>query len=313
MASEFNPSGIRPIGDPFVLHASDGKYYMYSTCEFLHEMGFGVWSSTDLKHWEQHEPCYMLNERSFGYKNCWAPEVVEYNGLFIMHYTSRMKSNDGLRIGVATSKSPLGPFIDVYDKKPMFDPGYFCIDGDVLIDDDGKKYLYFSHDCDDNIMPNGDHHSEIYMVELTDDLLATKGEPKRMFGPEKDYEMRPTYFQEGGPAYRWNEGPFAFKHDGEYYIMYSGNFFATKYYCICVAKSKTPYGPWEKYDKPVAEFIEGKVHGPGHNSVFTDDKGQLYCAYHVHSDPSKPGSNDRMMFIDKLEFVDGKLTMKITY
>ena len=105
---------ITQIGDPFVLHASDGKYYMYAT-ESEGECRFDVYVSENIKDWKKVGTCYKPTERSFGYKNFWAPEVVEHNGKFIMHYTARWKKNHSLRIGVAVSDSPLGPFIDVYD------------------------------------------------------------------------------------------------------------------------------------------------------------------------------------------------------
>ena len=310
MKSEFNPCGVTKIGDPYVLHASDGKYYLYATTDKLQGLGFHVHSSTDLKHWKFEGTCYQLTEKSFGYKDCWAPEVVEYNGKFIMHYTARWKKNHSLRLGVAVSSSPLGPFEEVYDNRPMFDPGYASIDGDVFIDDDGRKYLYYSRDCCDNVHTNGEHQSHIYCIELSDDLLSVVGEPHFIFGPTEEYENIENLFNEG--CYKWNEGPFALKINGEIHIMYSANFFATKHYCICGAKGKHPFGPFVKYKHPIATHIEGKVSGPGHNSVFFDDKGNMYCAYHVHTDINHPGS-DRQLFIDRLRYEDGELKMDITY
>ena len=303
-----NPCGITKIGDPFVLRASDGKYYMYATTHELDMLAFKVWTSTDFTNWDEGVECYRLSPNSFGFCDCWAPEVVEYNGKYIMHYTARWKKNHSLRIGVAVSDSPLGPFKDVYDR-PMFDPEYASIDGNVFIDDDGQKYMYFSRDCCDNVF-KGEHQSHIYVIRLSDDLLSTVGEPVFLFGPTKEYENHAHMGSEG--TFKWNEGPFMLKIGDEYHIMFSANFFSTKYYAICGAKSKSPLGPFEKYDAPIATFIEGKVSGPGHNSVFKDENGQLYCAYHVHTDINRPGQ-DRQLFIDKLDFVDGKLTMKITF
>ena len=38
------------------------------------------------------------------------------------------------------------PFSDLYDR-PVFDPGYPVIDANVLWDDDGRVYLYYSRCC----------------------------------------------------------------------------------------------------------------------------------------------------------------------
>jgi beta-xylosidase len=304
-----NPCGITQIGDPFVLHASDGKYYFYPTSHTIDEMGFDVYESDDFTHWKDPVVCYHLSDRSFGFKNCWAPEVKEYQGKFYLYYTARWKINHSLRIGVAVADKPTGPFVEVYDNRPMFDPHYAAIDGDCFIDDDGRKYLYFSRDCCDNVY-EGEHQSHIYVIELNDDMVSVKGEPHFLFGPTKAYE---SHFILGNESLlKWNEGPFMVKINGEYHLMYSANFFASKYYSICCAKGKSPLGPFVKYDAPIATYVEGKVSGPGHNSVFKDDQGQLWCAHHVHTSLSEPGNN-RQLFIDRLEYHKGLLTMKITY
>ena len=310
MKSEFNPVGITNIGDPFILHASDGNYYLYATSHDIDEMGFYVWKSANLVNWSKPKVCYSLCEKSFGYMNCWAPEVTEYNGKYYIFFSSKWKKTKTLRIGVAVSNNPEGPFIDSRDNEPLFDFGYCAIDGTVFIDDDGKKYLYYSRDCSENIY-NGEHQSHLYVIRLSDDLLSVCGEPKMLTRPELGYENIP-YVASDGSIWKWNEGPFMVKVNGEYHLMYSGNHFSSKYYSICAAKSNNPLGPFVKYERPIAVYVEGKISGPGHNSVFSDEKGQLYCAYHVHTDINKPGNN-RQLFIDKLNYENGKLTMEITF
>jgi len=309
MKSEFNPTGVIQIGDPFVLRAKDGVYYMYATSHTIDMMGYLVWKSTDLKHWDEVGVCYKPTEKSFGYCDFWAPEVTEYNDKYYMFYSARWKEAGTLRLGVAISDSPVGPFVDVSDK-PLFDFGYTAIDGTVFIDDDGKKYLYYSRDCNDLIV-DGEHQSHLYVIRLSDDLLSVEGDPVWITKPEKDYEITP-YINPEGVVYKWNEGPFVVKIGDEYHLTYSGNHFASKWYCICGAKAKNPMGPFEKYDAPIATHIEGKVSGPGHNCLFYDGEGNLYCAYHVHTILSEPGNN-RQLFIDRVTYEDGKLKMQITY
>ena len=108
-----NPIGITMIGDPFLLKASDGKYYLYATTfkkDTPNYCGFHVWVSEDLNSFSKPLECYYQSNRSFGYMDYWAPEVVEYNGKFIMYYSARRREDDSLRIGVAISDSPMGPF-----------------------------------------------------------------------------------------------------------------------------------------------------------------------------------------------------------
>lgn len=298
-----NPTGVSGIGDPFVLHASDGKYYLYATSFFPADgkEGFNVWQSADLSDWGAPRQCYAAGGRSFGYKDFWAPEVTERGGRFYMHYSARWKKNDSLRIGVAVADSPLGPFVDVYDQAPMFDFGYAAIDGHVFSDDDGKIYFYYSRDCSENTV-GGRHESHIYVADMQGDL-ASVSSPRKLFGPSLPYETR-----EGAnmPGWRWNEGPFVVKRGGLYYLFYSANFFAGRDYCTCYAVSDRPDGGFVKADKPLFETVEGKVSGPGHNSVFVDGNGVTWCAYHVHTHYKRP-DHDRQMFLDKLYFENGRV------
>lgn len=289
-----NPVGITNIGDPFIIRAKNGKYYMYATSFFK---GFFVWVSEDLWSWSQPKICYEAGEDAFGYEDFWAPEVIEHNGKYIMHYSARWKKNSSLRIGVAVADQPEGPFIDVYDR-PMFDLGYAAIDGNVFIDDDGSPYFYYSRDCSENVY-EGRHESHIYVVKLSKDLLSIEGDPVLAARPNQEWE-----FISGD--YRWNEGPFVFKRFNKYYMLYSSNFFASKDYSIGCAVAESPMGTFVKYDHPVLSYVEGKVSGPGHNSVFMIPDGTLYCAYHVHTHYDHPDGN-RQLFIDEIVFEEEKL------
>lgn len=304
-----NPIGIKMIGDPFLLKASDGKYYLYATT-FLKNVpnycGFHVWVSEDLETFSAPTEAYKKGERSFGCRDFWAPEVVEYGGKYLMFYSARREADQSLRIGVATSDSPTGPFVDVQDRQPMFDFGYAAIDAHPFIDDDGKKYLYYSRDCSENFV-NGNRESHIYVAELSEDMLSLKGQGKLLLAPTEDYE-KATYLYGGQNVY-WNEGPFVVKRDGVYHLMYSANFFASTDYCLCASASKYPDHGFQKYEKPILKAIEGKMSGPGHNSVVKVGENEYLCVYHVLSDEVHP-SADRQVFISKMKFEDGKIVVE---
>ncbi len=290
-----NPIGIQNIGDPYILKYQN-KYYLYAT-SFIE--GFYCWVSDDLIHWSQPKEVYVKNERSFGYKDFWAPEVVYYNDEFYMHYTARWKKNDSLRIGVAKSKSPLGPFVDVFNQLPMFDDGYAVIDGHVFFDDDGKIYFYYDRDCSEYVY-QGNHESHIYVTELDSSLTKRITEPILVCKPEQAWELKTG-------SWRWNEGPFVIKKDNIYYLMYSSGFYAAKSYSIGYATSNHPIGPFVKAkENPILETIEGKISGPGHNSIIMGPDNQLYCVYHVHTDYNHPSEN-RQVFMDKIFISHGKL------
>ncbi|WP_025724396.1 glycoside hydrolase family 43 protein [Acholeplasma granularum] len=279
---------ISDIGDPFVVKHED-LYYVYATS---YKSGFYVWVSKDLKTFSEPKVCYEKNNKSFGYRDFWAPEVIYDGKKFIMHYTARSKKSDSLRIGVAVSSSPLGPFEDIYDGEPMFDFGYAAIDGHVFIDSDEKKYFYFSKDCSENWV-NGVKTSEIYVAKLSDDCLRLESEPKKLITPTKAYETI-AYFD--GDTYLWNEGAYVIKEADTYYLMYSANHYADKYYCICAAKSKYPDKDFVKFDQPILTYKDINESGPGHHMMLKNGKGYI-CVFHVHTHKEKPSGNRTMCYI----------------
>jgi GH43 family beta-xylosidase len=297
-----NPLSINGIGDPFILKASTGKYYCYPTSGA--NEGFRAWSSYNLVDWKEEGFVYRIEENSWGQNRFWAPEVVEYKGKYYMYYTAGWKLNNSLRIGVAAADNPLGPFKDLKDS-PMFDFGYAAIDAHILIDEDGKKYIYFSKDCSENII-DGRHESHIYGAALDNDMVSLKGEPVLLTKPEQDWELK------SGTEWRWNEGAFVVKKDGIYYLMYSANFYKERDYSVGYAFSDKPLGPFIKYqNNPVMATQCGEISGPGHHCVTTSPDGsELFIVYHTHTNPQEGGSN-RQVCIDRMGFrEDGSIYVK---
>lgn len=298
-----NPLKIRPIGDPFVMKASDGLYYCYPTSNAAN--GYKVWVSEDLINWEvEGLNAYTKTREGWAGGDFWAPEVYEFDGKFYMYYTARWKEKDSLRLGVAVSDSPVGPFLDVSDQ-PMFDFGYAVIDAHVFVDDTGEAYFYYSRDCSENFV-GGFNESHIYGIRLSQDKLSVEGEPVLLTQPEQTWEI-----QSG--SYRWNEGAFVLKNQDVYYLMYSANFYADKKYSIGYATSSSPLGPFVKYEHNPILFAQSdwsEISGPGHHSITTSPLGnQLLVVYHTHINPVL-GGGDRQVAIDTMGFrEDGTLYM----
>ena len=282
---------ITGIGDPFILREGN-VYYAFATSA---ADGFRFFTSRDLLDWEEGGYCYSGSRWA---ENCfWAPEVYRYRGKYYLLYTGRWNKNHSLRIGLAVADKPQGPYRDINDG-PLFDLGYACIDATLLFDGD-SVYLYFVRDCSENVV-DGQHISEIYCAELSSDLLSFKTEPKKITTPDALWE------RESDPVWHWNEGPAVLKHGGKYYLNYSVNFYASPDYSVACAVADDPTGPFIKYaDNPVLKKRAGDFSGPGHNSFFYDEKGELFTAFHIHTDPESP-SGDRRMCIAKAGFDGGR-------
>ena len=320
-----NPLPVE-LGDPYILKASDGNYYMVGTGGV--KDGFKMYSSSDLKKWKDEGRIYRGNSTdSWDIANFWAPELYEYNGRFYLLFSADWRENptnelENFRIGVAVSDSPAGPFTDLLNR-PVFDPGYPVIDGNLLFEN-GKVYLYFSRCCYKNPvesevadwarakgMFNEIEESWVYGVEMNPDFSGIIGEPQlllrppvSMVDPQSEWESRSV--TSGEINRRWTEGSFIFKKNEVYYLMYSANYFGGKNYAVGYATSVSPLGPFKKAgNNPVLEKnVEkgGIVTGTGHNSVTVSPDGKnMLCVYHGRT--SKTG-NKRVVFIDPMEVLD---------
>lgn len=285
-----NPLNVTQIGDPFILEGSDGKFYLYATSDG--DQGFKVWVSEDMVTWEEQiERAYTKTRESWGNGSFWAPEVYEWEGQYHMYYTANWKEKSSLRIGHATSDSPLGPFVDT-SLEPMFDMGYAAIDGHVFTDNDGTRYFYYSRDCSENIV-NGYHESHIYGVKLAADNHSFSGEPVLLTTPVDGWEIAPG-------DYRWNEGPFVVRVEDTYYMNYSANFYASRDYAVGYAIAKEPLGPFEKGEDShltYARETQTDISGSGHNMLLPIEGTNLfYTVYHTHTVPAI-GGGDRCLNI----------------
>jgi len=257
--------------------------------------------------------------------------VYERNGRYYLFFSANWRHNpngdlETFRIGVAVADSPSGPFSDLYDR-PVFDPGYPVIDANVLWDDDGRVYLYYSRCCykhpveselsawaRDKGLFDEIEESWVYGVEMKPDFSGVIGEPVALLTPPQSASDPQTGWESrsvtaGEVNRRWTEGSYAFKENGTYYMMYSANFYGGQHYAVGYATAGSPLGPFVKSsDNPVLEKNAdkgGEVTGTGHNMVLKLPGGGMYCVYHGRTAPT---GDARMVFIDPMEVTeDGRL------
>jgi beta-xylosidase len=263
----------REVADPHVIRV-DGKYYLYATTD---AKGYEVFTSDDLVHWERKARAFV-DPRG----GDWAPEVFHNrrgDGKFYLYYTDNMpepkRGRFNKQVGVAVADSPLGPFTD----KAALAPD--SIDADPFQDEDGTIYLYYVE------LAGG---FKIFGQEMSDPLTK-KGEPKVLIRPTEEWEKR------SGEV---TEGPFMMKHNGVYYLTYSGTGADSPNYGIGYATSKSPLGPFVKYAGNPIVRRGGNVLGPGHHCVVEGPNGKLWLVYHQKWDAQK--NFHRFLAIDPLWF-----------
>jgi len=230
-------------------------------------------------------------------KQMWAPDCAFKNNTYYLYFPARDK--EGIfRIGVATSPNPTGPF----KPQPNYIPGSFSIDPAVLVDDDGRAYMYFGGLWGgqlekwqtgtfnpDAVGPSGDGPALGPMVaELNDDMLTFREKPQMV----RIVDENGKPITAGDEDRRYFEGPWMHKYNGLYYLSYSTG---TTHY-IVYAVSDNPKGPFV-YKGRILEPVIGWT---THHSI-VEFRGKWYLFYH---DSSLSGGvdNKRCMKYTELKY-----------
>ncbi|WP_198931790.1 family 43 glycosylhydrolase [Labilibacter marinus] len=260
---------------------NDAKYYDMED--------WALFSTTDMFNWTDHGKIFSLEDIKWASKWAWAPDCVERNGKYYFYYPVERN-----KIGVAVADSPVGPFKDPLNK-PLVDnatepfAGKEPIDPGILIDDDGQAYLYF-----------GCRNARV--TKLKKNMIERKGKLKeieifddagnrQLWKERKDGEPNEVKYHGGDGAY--GEGPWVFKKEGKYYLVYANGWCNDG--AMVYAMSDNPLGPFIYKGKVLETVSSNTTHG----SV-VEYKGQWYVFYHT-KDIS--GSNHkRSVCVDKLFF-----------
>ena len=296
-----NPVLDKDFPDPTVIKIGD-SYYAYATQSTVNGSMWNIQvaSSTDLQHWEMRgnalteKPAWAKTTQDF-----WAPHMLYDQQLkkYVLFYSA--ESDDtitGKCLAIAFADQPLGPFID--KGTPLIcGEGFVNIDPMAFIDPaTGKKLLYW-----------GSGFQPIKVQEMSDDWKTFKSgsEPKPVVWPDKDKNYN-----------RLIEGAWLDFRDNKYYLYYSGdNCCGEKAnYAVMIARADNPFGPFvtlgEQNKSGNSVILEKNEQwlAPGHNSIFRDDKGNSWIAYHAINKKEregKTGAGKRVMCISALVYKDG--------
>jgi arabinan endo-1,5-alpha-L-arabinosidase len=288
-----NPVWDANLADPAVL-GWNGEWYAYGTgSEEGTNRQFPMLHSTDFVHWEPVGYAMEALEKP-QFKEYWAPEVVERDGVFYLFYAGNR------RMRVAQAESPLGPFTDcgVY----LFPEWEFSIDGHPFCDPDtGEWYLFFARDfLDVERVGTG-----LSVVRLGDDMISVQGPVQTVLTAFADWQIYKRNRRMYDGVYDWHtvEGPWVVKRNGLYYCFYSASNWQTPHYGVGFAVAEHPMGPWmDGGNTEYATVLNGMDNGligPGHNSVAIGLDGEThFMVYHSWN----PERTARVMCIDPIEW-----------
>lgn len=289
------------VADPSIVKGDDGLFYCFATDRrtFVSEDGVEFYDiGYEIINW----PTWQEKVIPDAHYYMWAPDVIKIGENWIYYYSfgTNGKGSPGIGYGVASTCA--GPYVD---KGPLFtykdiDDVNGVIDPQVFYDKDGELHMVY-----------GSFHG-IYIVDLEDDGMSLKeGKDgkgnKTLIAGKRNVFDRSTY-----------EGSYIIYKDGYYYYFGSVGTCCdgkNSTYTVYVARSENVKGPYVGIDNKPLTLAGGgtslgnivlyarpsfrdTVVGPGHNSIYKDDRGDYWIYYHAYS--VKDNFKTRHLFIDKL-------------
>lgn len=286
-----NPLMTQRFGaDPYAMEYG-GRVYFYMTADAFEYQGsevqentygkihsINVISTADMVNFTDHGSIEAAGSAGAAKwaSNSWAPAAawknIDGQDRFFLYF-----ADGGGGIGVLTADSPTGPFTDplghglVTRQTPTCAEVLWLFDPAVLVDDDGRAYLYFGGG-----VPEGRAAAPgtARVVELGEDMISLKGDPKPIDVP--------YLFEDSG----------IHKYNNKYYYTYCTNWQVdaegTAAYGfhnaeIASLESDSPMGPFTF--KEVILENPGKLnglYGNNHHCVFSF-KDNWYIAYHART------------------------------
>lgn len=312
-----NPVVAHKFGaDPYALVVED-RVYLYNTNDVLEYDGEGnvkdntystinrlsVISSADLINWTDHGIIQAAgpNGAAKWATQSWAPaaahKTIDGEERYFLYF-----ANNATSIGVLTSTSPIGPWTDPIGKPlitrstPGVEDVTWLFDPAVLMDDDGKAYIYFGGG-----IPEGkaDMPNTARVMPLGDDMTSVLGEAVTI--------PAPYMFEDSGIN----------KVNGRYYYTYCSNFIegtrpenSPPPGEIAYMTSDHPMGPWT-YQGTILKN-PGHFFGIGGNNhhVMFEFNQSWYIAYHAQTLSKAMGvpKGYRSTHLNKVEFeADGTI------
>jgi hypothetical protein len=273
-------------------HVFEGKIYIYPS----HDIDAGIPQNDNGDHFDMRD-FHILSMDSINGKvtdhgialdkkdipwagrQLWAPDAAFKNGTYYLYFPLKDKQ-DIFKIGVATSKSPAGPF--KAEAKPI--ENSFSIDPAVFQDNDGKYYMYFGgiwggqlqrwtggkYNSKDEYPQDNEPAISPKIALMSNDLLSFAEKPRDIKLVDKDGKALLVKDNDK----RFFEAAWVHKYKGKYYFSYSTG----DTHHICYATSDNPYGPFT-YQGIILKPVIGWT---THHSI-VEFRGKWYLFYHDSS------------------------------
>jgi len=251
-----------------------------------------AYTSKDLENWTGPTFVFERPEEWWADRGIWAPEMHEYRGKYYLFLTfdSTHKFPEQWRdwlprvkraSQVLVSDSPMGPF-KPFANKPTLPEDMMTLDGTLFVEDD-VPYMVFCHEWVQ--IKDG----TVEFIQLTDDLSATVGEPKRLFhGSDAPWSDKHSDY-----GCHVTDGPWLCRTaSGKLLMLWSSGTVSGYAVGIATSESGKLAGPWKQ--SPTALFAEDG----GHPMLFRTFDGRLMMA--IHQPNVTPHERERFIELNEV-------------
>lgn len=330
---------VESCADPTIMQtrvrdAESGQLYWYAYCtkdplnrnerndegELIFNI-VPIIRSLDLVNWEYRGDVFQEDDVPDWWipnAGIFAPDIQFINNQYYLYYsitnvqasvsgTEDPNCDNDYAIGLATSRSPEGPWTDL--ERPVVEPRYngaprvfgqrecnffWTIDPEVISDETGQKYMYY-----------GSYYGGIEVRNLSADGKTTDSDDTIPIAIGNRYE-----------------GPEVVEYGGYYYLFVSASNCCNAEltgYSVYAGRAVSPLGPF--VDRESVPLLESRVGGTpvlrqngnrwigvGHNSVFQAADGEYWTIYHGvdRNDPVFEGTfTRRPLLMDHIDWIDG--------
>ncbi|KAB7729957.1 family 43 glycosylhydrolase [Rudanella paleaurantiibacter] len=273
-------------------HVFNGRIYIYPS----HDIDAGVKEDDKGSHFAMrdyhvlsmdkiggkvtdHGVALDLKDIPWAGRQLWAPDAAYKNGTYYLYFPVKDKQ-DVFRMGVATSKSPTGPF----KAEPQPIAGSYSIDPAVFTDTDGTSYMYFGGIWGGQLQKwaSGQYDANGSDTDLgKPDQPALSAKVARLSADMLRFDETARDVQildeagkpilAGDHNRRFFEGGWLHKFGGKYYFSYSTG----DTHLLAYAVGDSPYGPFT-YKGVIMNPVTGWT---THHSI-VEVKGKWYIFYH---------------------------------
>ena len=303
---DFDDLNKRAISQPLVkhiytadpsVHVFNGKIYIYPSHDIENDIPFDDLGShfamedyhvlsmdTPDGEVKDNGVALHVSDVPWANKQMWAPDAAEKDGTYYLFFPAK-GYDEIFHIGVATSNSPVGPFIP----QPEAIKESFSIDPAVFRDDDDSYYMYFGGIWGGQLqrwrtgkfkaegegplvhLP-GDNEPALCakVARLSNNLLEFAEVPRDVI--ITDENDKPLLA--GDNDRRFFEASWMHNYKGKYYFSYSTG----DTHFLCYAIGNNPYGPF----KYAGKILEPVVGWTSHHSI-CEFEGKWYLFYHDSS------------------------------